>query len=108
MSLEKLRSYDKKFQVTTRANKNTVPASNYWNKTLQPQNQTKPKVGLLILLNKATKEGWLYVATVLDLFSRKISSGTKNKQIFGFLASYSIGCKIIGEFCRISTNATEP
>ena len=42
----------------------------YCNKTLLPQDQTIG--GLASFTYIATKEGWLYVATVLDLFSRKI------------------------------------
>lgn len=60
----------KKFKFTTHANKNAVPAPNLLE---QDFTATKPNQRWVAdFTYVATKEGWLYVATVLDLFSRKI------------------------------------
>ena len=60
----------KKFQVTTRANKNAVPAPNLLQQNFTATRPNHRWVADFTYI--ATKEGWLYVATVLDLFSRKI------------------------------------
>jgi len=60
----------KRFKVTTRANPDAMPAPN-----LLQQNFTADKPNQRWVADftyVSTQEGWLYVATVLDLFSRRI------------------------------------
>lgn len=60
----------KRFKVTTKANPKAIPAPN-----LLQQNFTAEKPNARWVADftyVATREGWLYVATVLDLFSRRI------------------------------------
>ena len=60
----------KRFKVTTRANPQARPAPNLLQQNFTAEAPNKHWVADFTYI--ATKEGWLYVATVLDLFSRRI------------------------------------
>lgn len=60
----------KRFKVTTRVNEKHIPAPNLLAQDFSSQKPNERWVADFTYV--ATHEGWLYVATVLDLFSRKI------------------------------------
>lgn len=60
----------KRFKVTTRANPKAIPAPNLLKQDFTAQAPNQRWVADFTYV--ATQEGWLYVATVLDLFSRRI------------------------------------
>jgi len=60
----------KRFKVTTKANKAAIPAPNLLQQDFGAQTFNQRWVADFTYV--ATKEGWLYVATVMDLFSRRI------------------------------------
>ena len=60
----------KRFKVTTKANPNEVPAPNLLNQDFVAKEPNQRWVADFTYVD--TKEGWLYVAAVMDLFSRRI------------------------------------
>lgn len=60
----------KRFKVTTKANPKAVPAPNLLKQNFVADKPDQRWVADFTYV--ATQEGWLYVATVLDLFSRRI------------------------------------
>jgi transposase InsO family protein len=60
----------KRFKITTRANPKALAAPNLLKQDFSAEQPNKRWVADFTYV--ATKEGWLYVATVLDLFSRRI------------------------------------
>jgi putative transposase len=60
----------KRFKVTTRANPKAIPAPNLLQQDFTAEKPNQRWVADFTYV--ATQEGWLYVATVLDLFSRRI------------------------------------
>lgn len=60
----------KKFKITTKANPNEIAAPNLLNQNFVAAEPNKRWVADFSYVN--TKEGWLYVAAVMDLFSRRI------------------------------------
>lgn len=60
----------KRFKVTTRANPDVLPAPNLLQQDFTTDKPNQRWVADFTYV--ATQEGWLYVATVLDLFSRRI------------------------------------
>lgn len=60
----------KRFKVTTRANPDALPAPNLLQQDFTADKPNQRWVADFTYV--ATQEGWLYVATVLDLFSRRI------------------------------------
>jgi transposase InsO family protein len=60
----------KRFKVTTRANPKAIPAPNLLQQNFTAEKPNERWVADFTYV--ATGEGWLYVATVLDLFSRRI------------------------------------
>lgn len=60
----------KRFKVTTKANPNEIPAPNLLNQNFVAKEPNKRWVADFTYVD--TKEGWLYVAAVMDLFSRRI------------------------------------
>lgn len=60
----------KRFKVTTRANPKAMPAPNLLQQDFTAEKPNQRWVADFTYV--ATQEGWLYVATVLDLFSRRI------------------------------------
>jgi putative transposase len=60
----------KRFKITTRANPAATPAPNLLQQDFTAEQPNQRWVADLTYV--ATQEGWLYVATVLDLFSRRI------------------------------------
>jgi transposase InsO family protein len=60
----------KRFKVTTKANPNEIPALNLLNQNFVAAEPNKRWVADFTYID--TKEGWLYVAAVMDLFSRRI------------------------------------
>ena len=60
----------KRFKVTTKANPNEIPAPNLLNQNFVVAEPNKRWVADFTYVD--TKEGWLYVAAVMDLFSRRI------------------------------------
>ncbi|NOR69392.1 MAG: IS3 family transposase [Methylomarinum sp.] len=60
----------KRFKVTTKANPNKIPAPNLLNQNFAAKEPDQRWVADFTYVD--TKEGWLYVAAVMDLFSRRI------------------------------------
>lgn len=60
----------KRFKVTTKANPDEIPAPNLLNQNFVAKEPNKRWVADFTYVD--TKEGWLYVAAVMDLFSRRI------------------------------------
>jgi putative transposase len=60
----------KRFKVTTKANSSAIPAPNLLQQDFSAQTLNQRWVADFTYVS--TKEGWLYVATVMDLFSRRI------------------------------------
>jgi putative transposase len=60
----------KRFKVTTKANPKAVPAPNLLQQDFTAEKPNQRWVADITYV--ATQEGWLYVATILDLFSRYI------------------------------------
>lgn len=60
----------KRFKVTTRANPKAIPAPNLLQQDFTAEKPNQRWVADFTYV--ATQEGWLYVAAVLDLFSRRI------------------------------------
>jgi transposase InsO family protein len=60
----------KRFKVTTRANPKAIPAPNLLQQDFTAEKPNQRWVADFTSI--ATQEGWLYVAAVLDLFSRRI------------------------------------
>lgn len=60
----------KRFKVTTKVNPKAIPAPNVLQQDFTAKRPNERWVADFTYV--ATKEGWLYVATVLDLFSRRI------------------------------------
>jgi putative transposase len=60
----------KRFTVTTKANPAAIPAPNLLQQDFSAQGVNQRWVADFTYVS--TKEGWLYVATVMDLFSRRI------------------------------------
>lgn len=60
----------KRFKVTTKANPMAIPAPNLLQQDFTAERPNQRWVADFTYV--ATREGWLYVATVLDLFSRRI------------------------------------
>ena len=60
----------KRFKVTTKANPMAIPAPNLLQQDFTTEKPNHRWVADFTYI--ATQEGWLYVATVLDLFSRRI------------------------------------
>jgi transposase InsO family protein len=60
----------KRFKVTTKSNPKAIPAPNLLEQNFTAEKPNERWVADFTYVS--TKEGWLYVATVLDLFSRRI------------------------------------
>jgi len=60
----------KRFKITTRANPDVLPAPNLLQQDFTTDKTNQRWVADFTYV--ATQEGWLYIATVLDLFSRRI------------------------------------
>lgn len=60
----------KRFKVTTKANPTAIPAPNLLHQDFSAEEFNQRWVADFTYVS--TKEGWLYVATVMDLFSRRI------------------------------------
>lgn len=60
----------KRFKVTTKVNPNMMPAPNLLNQDFAAKEPNRRWVADFTYVE--TKEGWLYVAAVMDLFSRRI------------------------------------
>jgi transposase InsO family protein len=60
----------KRFKVTTKANPNAIPAPNLLQQNFTVAEPNRRWVADFTYID--TKEGWLYVAAVMDLFSRRI------------------------------------
>jgi len=60
----------KRFKVTTKANPKAIPAPNLLQQDFTAEKPNQRWVADFTYV--ATQEGWLYVATILDLFSRRI------------------------------------
>lgn len=60
----------KRFKVTTKANPNEIPAPNLLNQDFVAKEPNQRWVADFTYVD--TKEGWLYVAAVMDLFSRRV------------------------------------
>lgn len=60
----------KKWKKTTKQNKKAKPSPNHLNQNFEVENPNKVWVSDITYI--ATQEGWLYVAIVMDLFSRKV------------------------------------
>ena len=84
--------YKRKFKVTTKASRNAIAASNLLNQNFIVNSPNKIWVSDISYI--WTNEGWLYLAIVLDLHSRKIVGWsldermTKQLVINSFLRAY--------------------
>ena len=94
--------YKRKFRVTTKAAKNAIAAPNLLNQKFVTSLPNKVWVSDITYI--WTNEGWLYLAIVLDLFSRRIVGWslaermTKQLVITAFLKAYwhrKPGCGLI-------------
>ncbi len=71
MRIEKLQAkMRKKWKVSTKSNPKAVPAPNHLNQIFITEKENQVWVSDITYIK--TREGWLYVAITLDLFSRKI------------------------------------
>lgn len=78
----------KRFKITTRANPKAVPAPNLLKQEFRAEKPNEKWVADLTYI--ATQEGWLYVATVLDLFSRKIVGLAMGERMTADLVSQAL------------------
>ena len=69
----------KKFKATTDSKHNYPVAANILNREFTAEKPDQKWVGDITYL--ATGEGWLYLATVIDLYSRKIVGWSMNKRM---------------------------
>jgi transposase InsO family protein len=79
---------NKRFKTTTRANPNAIAAPNLLQQQFKAQKPNEKWVADLTYV--ATDEGWLYVATVLDLFSRRIMGLAMSERITAALVSQAL------------------
>lgn len=78
----------KRFKVTTHANPEKLAAPNLLQQDFSAEKPNQRWVADFTYI--ATKEGWLYVATVLDLFSRRIVGLSMGDRMTTDLVSYAL------------------
>jgi transposase InsO family protein len=78
----------KRFTVTTKVNPKAKPASNLLQQDFTALKPNQRWVADITYI--ATSEGWLYVAAVLDLFSRKIIGLSMNERMTADLVSAAL------------------
>jgi len=78
----------KRFKVTTKTNPKAKPAPNLLQQDFTAQQSNQRWVADITYV--ATAEGWLYVAAVLDLFSRKIIGLAMNERMTSDLVSAAL------------------
>lgn len=69
----------RRFKVTTRSKKSQLVVPNIINRCFKSEEPNKIWVGDVTFI--ATRKGWLYLAVLLDLYSRKIISWSTSTQI---------------------------
>lgn len=69
----------KKFKVTTDSKHNLNVSPNLLARNFNPENVNQAWCGDITYIN--TNEGWLFLATVIDLYSRKIIGWSMNKRM---------------------------
>jgi transposase InsO family protein len=69
----------KKFKATTNSKHNLAVFPNLLNRDFKPDKPNKIWTGDITYIH--TREGWLYLAVVLDLFSRKVIGWAMNKRM---------------------------
>lgn len=78
----------KRFKVTTRANPDAIPAPNLLQQNFTADNPNQRWVADFTYVS--TQEGWLYVATVLDLFSRRIIGLSMSDRMTSDLVAHAL------------------
>jgi putative transposase len=78
----------KRFKITTRANPKAKPAPNLLQQDFTAQQSNQRWVADITYV--VTAEGWLYVAAVLDLFSRKIIGLAMNERMTADLVTAAL------------------
>jgi len=69
----------KKYRATTDSNHSQPVAENYLNRKFTPDQPNQSWVADITYIY--TREGWLYLATIMDLYSRKIIGWSLKRQI---------------------------
>ena len=75
----------RKFKQTTDSTHNLPVAQNLLNRNFSPDRPNTAYVGDITYI--PTREGWLYLAVVIDLFSRKVVGWSMNKEMKAHLAN---------------------
>jgi transposase InsO family protein len=83
----------RRFKVTTKANPKAKPALNLLQQDFTAQQPNQRWVADITYV--ATAEGWLYVAAVLDLFSRKIIGLAMNERMTADLVSAALAQALV-------------
>lgn len=83
----------KKFKATTNSRHNLEVASNVLNREFRASTPNKSWVGDITYV--WTHEGWLYLATVIDLFSRKVVGWSMSDRITAELTMSSLKMAIL-------------
>jgi transposase InsO family protein len=78
----------KKFRVTTDSRKSRNPAANILNRDFEAERPNEKWVADVTYI--ATREGWLFLATVLDLYSRKIVGWSMHNRLTSDLAKRAL------------------
>ena len=85
----------KKFKVTTDSKHNFPVAPNLLDRQFEVEEPNRVWVSDITYL--WTTEGWLYLAVIIDLFSRKVIGWSLNKRITKYLVMNALQCK---EYCK--------
>jgi len=78
----------KKFRITTDSKKSVKPAENILDRQFSPESINKAWACDVTYI--PTREGWLFLAVVLDLFSRKIIGWSMGEQLNSQLAQQAL------------------
>lgn len=78
----------RKFRITTDSRKSRYPAKNVLNRDFDAKDQNEKWVADVTYI--PTREGWLFLAVVLDLYSRRIIGWSMSKQLTSQLAQRAL------------------
>lgn len=78
----------KKFRITTDSRKSLKPAENHLARQFSPS--TKNRVWAADVTYIPTREGWLFLAVILDLFSRRVIGWSMGKHLNSKLAQQAL------------------
>jgi len=100
MRIEKIQAkMRRKWKVTTKSNPKAIPAPNHLNQNFVTEKENQVWVSDITYIE--TKEGWLYVAITLDLFSRKVVGLSMGESLKTSLVAKALTQAI----CRRGVNA---